>query len=241
MAKKISPIYEEKDVIYDNKRWELLKELREKAMEVMKVLAKNSIESIIHGSIARGDVNEKSDIDIFIPQVIPSYIIENALLENGFKFYKKEITQATPNHVIKAIIYLDEKTKVTFPLIPLREREREFYKFGGEIELKELEKGKRVPGVDKRLMLIIPTNYGHHEISILYNTIEAAKIVGVSLELIMERIRVLTRRDEIGRTGVYFKADVNDNESFEAKFKERLEKDPNLRRLLIKRGIVFVY
>lgn len=241
MAKKILPIYEEKDVIYDDRRWEILKELREKAIEVMKALAKNSIESIVHGSIARGDVNEKSDIDIFIPQVIPSYIIENALIENGFRFCKREITQATPNHVIKAIIHLDEKTRVTFPLIPLREREREFYKFGGEIGLKELEEGRRVPGVDKRLMLIIPTNYGHHEVSILYNAVEAAKIVGVSLELIMERIRVLTRRDEIGRTGMYFKVDISDDESFEAKFKERIEKDPNLRRLLIKRGVTFVY
>lgn len=241
MAKKVSPIYEERDVVYDEKRWRLLRELRSKAMEVMRALARNSIESIVHGSIARGDVNEKSDIDVFIPHVIPSYMVENALMESGFKFYKREMTQATPSHVVKAIIHLDERTRVTFPLIPLREREREFYKFGGEVGLKELEEGKRVPGVDKRLMLIVPTNYGHHEASILCNAIEAAKIVGVSLELIMERIRVLTRRDEMGRTGIYFKVDLNDNESFEAKLKERIERDPNLRRLLIKRGVAFVY
>lgn len=235
MAKKISPVYEEKDVIYDEKRWKLLRQLRERAIEVMRILAKSSIESIVHGSIARGDVSERSDIDIFIPYVIPSYVIERAL--SDFKFYKREITQATPNHVIKAIIYLDERTKVTFPLIPLRDREREFYKFGGEIGLKELEAGKRVPGVDKRLMVILPTNYGHHEFSALYNVIEASKIVGVSIELIMERIRVLTRRDEIGRTGVYFKAHLSENENFEVKLKERIENDPNLRRLLYKRGI----
>ncbi|MCS7097369.1 MAG: nucleotidyltransferase domain-containing protein [Candidatus Methanomethyliaceae archaeon] len=239
MAKKISPVYEEKDVIYDKGRWELLRKLREKAIDIMKILAKSSIESIVHGSIARGDVNERSDIDVFIPYVIPSYMIENAL--SDFKFYKREITQATPNHVIKAIIHLDEKTRVTFPLIPLRDKEREFYKFGGEIGLRELEEGKRVPGVDKRLMVILPTSYGHHEFSALYNTIEASRIVGVSIELIMERIRVLTRRDEIGRTGVYFKAELNENENFEAKLKERIENDPNLRRLLLKRGIELAY
>ncbi|MCX8169825.1 MAG: nucleotidyltransferase domain-containing protein [Candidatus Methanomethyliaceae archaeon] len=235
MARKISPVYEERDVIYDKGRWELLSQLRGKAIEIMKILANSSIESIVHGSIARGDVNERSDIDILIPYVIPSYVVENAL--SNFKFHKKEMTQATPNHVIKAIIHLDERTRVTFPLIPLRDREREFYKFGGEIGLRELEEGKRVPGVDKRLMVILPTSYGHHEFSVLYNIIEASRIVGVSTELIMERIRVLTRRDEIGRTGVYFKVDLSENENFEAKLKERIENDPNLRRLLLKRGI----
>ncbi|MGQ9759722.1 MAG: nucleotidyltransferase domain-containing protein [Candidatus Methanomethylicaceae archaeon] len=241
MEKKVSPVYEIREVVYDERRWLLLKDLRGNAMAIMNVLYKRGVEAIAHGSIARGDVNEKSDIDIFIPDVIPSYIIEGALHEGGFEVCRREMTQATPNHVVKAILYLDEKVKVTFPLLPLRQREREFYKFGGEVGLNELHNGRRVPGVDKRLMMIIPTSYGHYEYSIIRNSVEVSRVIGVSLELVRERIRVLTRRDEIGRTGIYFKAALHEGESFEAKMKERAAKDPSLRRLLSQRGARFIY
>lgn len=241
MAKKVSPVYEARDVVYEKRRWFLLKELREKAMVIMSALYKKGLNSIAHGSIARGDVNEKSDVDVFVPDVIPSYVVEGALNEGGFEVCKKEMTQATPNHIVKAILHLDEKIKVTFPLLPLRQREREFYKFGGEIDLDGLRNGKRVPGVDKRLMMIIPTSYGHYEYSIVHNSVEASKIIGVSLELVRERIRVLTRRDEIGRTGVYFKAEIQEGETFEARLRERAAKDPSLRRLFSQRGMKFIY
>ncbi|MCQ5337516.1 MAG: nucleotidyltransferase domain-containing protein [Candidatus Methanomethylicia archaeon] len=240
MAKKIEPIYSIREVVYSQERWKLLDDLRSKAIEIMTLLEKVGIESIVHGSIARGDVNKKSDIDIFIPEIIPSYIIERAILDGNYQIIKREITQATPNHAVKAIIYIDERTRITFPLIPLRQRELEFYKFGGKIGLEELKLKKRVPGIDKRLMLIIPTDYGHYEYSVIYNALEAAKILGISIETIMERIRVLKRRDEIGRSGIYFKKELNDNETFEGVLKERIERDPSLKRLISKRGNILV-
>jgi predicted nucleotidyltransferase len=136
---------------------------------------------------------------------------------------------------VKATIYIDQTLKVTFPLIPMRGKEREFYKFGGEAGISEIEAGLRVPGIDKRLMLIVPTDYGHTERSILSYEAEAAKIVGVSLEVVLERVRVLTRRDQIGRTGIFFKRILQENETFEGALSERLSKDPSLRRLLQQR------
>jgi predicted nucleotidyltransferase len=240
MVKKIEPVYSVREVIYDQERWKLLEDLRNKAIEIMTILKKAGIESIVHGSIARGDVNKKSDIDIFIPEIIPSYIVEKAILDGNYQIVKREITQATPNHTVKAIIHIDEKIRITFPLIPLRQRELEFYKFGGQVTLEELKLKKRVPGIDKRLMLIIPTNYGHYEYSVIYNALEAAKILNISLETIMERIRVLKRRDEIGRSGIYFRKELSDNETFEEVLKNRIERDPSLKRLISKRGFTLV-
>lgn len=241
MAKKVSPVYEIREVVYTQERWQLLKRLRGVAIKILNALKDKGIEGIAHGSLARGDVTEKSDVDVFVPEVLPSYMLEGALHDAGLQILRKELTQATPNHVVKAIIYLDENIKVTFPLLPLRQREREFYKFGGEVGLSDLLMERRVPGVDKRLMLIFPTSYGHYEYSIIYNTVEVSRLVGVGLELINERIRVLTRRDKIGRTGIYFKTELRDDENFEEKLKERAAKDPSLRRLLSQRGMRFIY
>ena len=64
---------------------------------------------------------------------------------------------------MKAHIEIAEKITVTFPLMEMRRVEREFYRFGGEANLSQLKAGIRVPGVDKRLMLIEPTEKGHEE------------------------------------------------------------------------------
>ena len=37
------------------------------------------LESLVHGSIARGDVNNGSDVDVFIPEVQNSFLVETAL------------------------------------------------------------------------------------------------------------------------------------------------------------------
>ncbi|HRU81702.1 MAG TPA: hypothetical protein P5168_04035, partial [Candidatus Methanomethylicus sp.] len=80
------------------------------------------------------------------------------------------------------------------------------------------------------------TEAGHYEVSAVGNATEVARAVGVSLETVEERIRVLTRRDAVGRTGVYFKEEVLDDETFEGKLAARAEEDPSLRRLLQRRG-----
>jgi len=70
---------------------------------------------------------------------------------------------------------------------------------------------------------------------------EAARVIGVSQELVKERIRVLTRRDDIGRTGVYYEERLQDDESFESKLRDRISRDPNLKRLFQRRGLGFKY
>lgn len=212
---KVRKFVDGKRIVYSQKHWKHLAYLRNRAIEIMKALESFGLNCIIHGSVARGDVHEKSDIDIVIPYLVPSYRVEMALENYGFKPYLKIISQATPAHAIKAHIYLDEITIITFPLTPLSKLEREFYKFSGELSTKDLERGLRVPGVDKRLMLIIPTDYGHIEKSIIGIEKEVANFLGVSIDIVEERKNVLLRRDEIGRTGVFLKKVINIHETFE--------------------------
>ncbi|MBC7120556.1 MAG: hypothetical protein H5T33_03095 [Candidatus Methanosuratus sp.] len=236
MAKKVAPPYESREVVYDKSHWELLGRLRAKALGVINALNKHCIEGRAYGSIARGDVNAKSDVDIIVPETIDSFIIEGVLVKSGFSLESREVSQATPVHTVKATIYIDQTLKVTFPLLPMRGKEREFYKFGGEVGASELAAGTRVAGIDKRLMLIEPTERGHAERSVLTYEVEAAKIVGVSLEVVLERVRVLARRDQKGRTGIFFKKVLREGETFEGVLMERFSKDPSLRRLLQQRG-----
>lgn len=236
--KKLVKVGDRIEVIYDEQRWRLLSELRGKAMEMMERLESLGLDSIVHGSIARGDVNPTSDIDIVIPYVVPSYRVEIITDELGVKPIKRLITQATPAHTIKAHLYLDERTIITFPLTSLTRHEREFYKFGGEVTLAELKEDKRVCGIDKRLKLIEPTPRGHYEEPIIGREIYAAAKVGISLDVVQERVKVLTRRDEVGRTGIYLKYETKPGESIEEALMTLASKDPALRRVLVSRGFL---
>ncbi len=223
------------EVIYTDERWKLLRGLRDKAVKIMVCLKDNGFDSIVHGSVARGDVNKDSDIDIFIPVVVPSYKVELVLSSAEYPIYSREIVQATPWHSIKAHIYIDEKTSVTFPLTELRENEWEFYKFSGCLNVEELLAGKRVPGVDKRLMLIIPTEYGHIEMPVVGRESEVADILGVDVKVVEERVKILLRRDAIGRTGVYLKREVPKDETFESYLKKLADRDPIIRRRIFEK------
>lgn len=240
MAKKVSPLGKGGSVVYSRARWETLGRLRGVAVLYLRALREEGFEAIVHGSVARGDVTARSDVDIFVPEVCPSYALEAAVTKVQ-AISKRELTQATPAHTLKAILHIEEGVKVTFPLLPLREKERDFYRFGGELGLEGLESGLRVPGVDKRLMVIVPTDYGHEEFSALDNMVRASKILGVRLETVQERVRVLTRRDRVGRTGIYYKAELRDDETFEGRLRERAASDPSLRRLIQQRGMEFKY
>mgnify|MGYP000338937193 CR=1 FL=1 len=230
--RKIKPIKtgDIKEVIYSNNHWKLLEKLRSKAIKIMQILKARGLTPIIHGSIARGDVKPSSDIDIVIPYQVPSFKIETALEQAGIIPQQRMLVQATPKHVVKAHIQIDENTTITFPLMELRKLEREFYKFGGELTLDELLENKRVPGVDKRLMLIIPTEKGHLETPVIGREAEVARQLKVSIDIVNERVRVLTRRDEIGRTGVYLKRILTKNESFEEVLKKLVDQNPAIRR-----------
>lgn len=221
------------EVIYDDERWMLLRKLRIEAIKIMKVLRASELNPMVHGSVARGDVDPHSDVDVIIPYVVPSHKVETALSLNGFIIFSRKITQATPSHAIKAHLYLDphEKISVTFPLIPFRSLELEFYKFGGMIDLEGLISNKRVPGCTKRLTLVTPTPKGHMEFSILGMESEVSKALNISIDAVNERIRVLTRRDKIGRTGVFLEKSLMDGESFERTLKMLIDRHPAIRRL----------
>ena len=70
MATKPTKPADCKEVTYTNTRWQLLKELRNKATEVMTALESFHLNSVVHGSVARGDVKAGSDIDVFISAIL---------------------------------------------------------------------------------------------------------------------------------------------------------------------------
>jgi len=219
-----------KEVVYSAGHWQLLEELRTEARIIMETLEQENIKAILYGSLCRGDISKTSDIDIFIPYQISSFKIELALEKEGVPIFGKRITQATPKHVVKGEIMLKEDISITFPLTSLREREFDFIKFGGSLTLEELQQGKRVPGVNKRLILIEPTETGHQESQVLGVESLVAKKVGVNVELVKERVRILTTRDKKGRTGIYLSRELSSEEVIEVVFKELKDKDPIVRR-----------
>jgi len=220
------------EVIYDEGRWRLLAALRARAAEVMETLEARGISCIVHGSVARGDVKPTSDVDVFVPNPPASAVIEAALELAGFKPMRRLLVQATPAYVPKAYIEIDERTCVSFPLAKMRPVEWEFYAFGGKLDLRGLKAGLRVPGVDKRLMLIEPTERGHVESSIIGREGEVAKLLGISVQAVMDRVRALLRRDEEGHTGVFLKRELAPGESFEAVLADLAARNPVIRRRL---------
>ena len=200
----------------------------------MSALAARGLGSGVHGSVARGDIDEESDVDVIVSAPVSSYSVEMSLTLSGFKFYSRRIAQATPSHAPKAHIYLDpdEKLCVTFPMLPLRRLELEFYRFGGYLELPQLLNRERVPGCDKRPYLIQPTPSGHVESPVAGREVEVAKIVGVSLEIVQERVRVLSRRREVGRTGIVVSQEVGEGEVFEEVLRRLARSNPVVARRL---------
>ena len=220
-------------VTYDKSHWALLRKLRLKAIKVLTTLGDEGIsDSYVIGSVARGDVRKDSDIDIVIPYHIPTFRVEETIMRAGFRIYHKEVTQPTPLHAVKAHIYIEEKLSITIPLTDLSKKELEFYKFAGMLGLKNLERGERAPGVNKRLLAVIPTSKGHIEFSIINKEIQVAKILNIELDIVRERIDMLTRRDEIGRTGIYFKLAVPPEESIEYFVRKNALRNPILRNRL---------
>ena len=221
---------EQLEIIYDKKRWKLLKQLRSKTIQIMETLDNCHLHSIVHGSIVRGDVSETSDIDLFLPDPHSSFIIETALERSGFEVYQRTIIQATPIYALKGYIELDSQASLSFPLVKLRPVEKDFYRFGGEASLCTVKEGKRVPGVDKRLMLIEPTTEGHVESAVVGREELVANILGVSLNTVLDRVRALMRRDEKGRTGVFIEKELAPDETFEQAMKKLAYHNPAVRR-----------
>lgn len=223
------------EVVYNEERWRLFKELRARTLELMEVLVKQGFAPIVHGSVARGDVSKGSDVDVFVPYVVPSYKIELALHETKLEPMKREIVVATPWQLPKAHIYIEEDRSVTFPLVKPKQLELEFYYFGGAASLEQVKRLVRVLGVDKRLMLIEPTSRGHIESPVRGREAEVAKRVDVGLGIVRERVQVLTRRADIGHTGIFVQRVLADDENFETVFKKLVDENPAMKLRLKKK------
>ena len=224
-----------REVIYDDKRWKLLEEKRRIALRIMEILAScGYTQTLVHGSVARGDVSEKSDVDVVVVDTIPPSLIELCLERNGLYVYSRVIVQPTPAHTPKVYIYLDlqELVSVTVPLAHLSIVEYEFYKFSGSLGLEGIRKNIRVAGVNKKLFMIEPTPRGHVEYSILGIEYVAARKLGVSIEVVKDRVEALRRRDSTGRTGLFIEKEVPPDESLESVIKKLCRENWMFRRVL---------
>jgi len=221
-------------ITYSEDKWVLLKNKRVNAIKLLELFVNEGFKPIVHGSIARGDVHESSDIDIVFIQKVPSFQIEYILNKNGIEKYFKEIIMATPLDTIKLYIHLGELESITIPLSKPDKKFIEFYNFGGRINLNQLNLDIRFPGIDKRLVLIKPYSKGHKEISIIGNEAYAAKEVGISIDTINERKKVLIRRNKHGRTGVFLKRQILINESTEDVIKKLAKQKSIVRKKLFK-------
>lgn len=220
------------EVVYSERHWERLGEQRARAISMLRPLHDSHITCTVYGSIARGDTSEGSDIDVFIPTPPSPTMIEAILESSGIRYGERQIIQATPSYAAKAYIIIDEKHGYSFPLVDMRSNEAEFTRFAGQAGLADLENNMRVPGVNKKLHLIEPTNTGHTET--LVQGIEGlvARKLGVDIRIVNERVRALKRREKIGRTGVFIKRDLGPDESFSSVFQELIRSKPALRRRL---------
>ncbi|MCL2134490.1 MAG: nucleotidyltransferase domain-containing protein [Candidatus Bathyarchaeota archaeon] len=234
MSIKHSQSGDYQEIVYDSNHWRLFECLREKAVFLLSALTQFHLYAIVHGSVARGDVKANSDIDVFISDVSNSFLVETALTQAGIKVNRRYVVQATPTYAMKAHLEIDEVMSVSFPLMSMRKVEREFYMFGGEIDLAAFKTGLRVAGVDKRLMLIEPNAEGHVESSIIGREAFAAKTLGVSVETVLDRVRALTKRDMFGRTGVFIKKELMFEETFELALKRLSDFNPAVRRRIKK-------
>jgi len=234
VKEKVVKVGDTIEVIYTKDHWRLLQKKREKAASIMEALRIRGLEPIVHGSIARGDVHARSDVDIVLTIPQSPYIVELALELSGIEVHHKAIVQATPSNTPKVYLYLtgDETECVSYPLNKLKPRELEFYKFGGMLDYEMLIKNVRVPGVNKKLLLIVPTEKGHIEKPIIGKEHEVAKLLNISIDTVMERVRVLTRRDELGRTGVFIKKVLPSDASIEEAVNRIKRENPLFRRAL---------
>jgi len=231
MTKRPEVLHGSREVFYDESRWNNLQQLRKRTIEVMLQIETTGAKPLVHGSVARGDVTDSSDIDIIIPHTVSSYRLELAL---GIPLHR-ELVQATPSMILKGHIHLEGDVVVSFPMFKLRPREEEFYKWGGVLNSNAVQTKNRISGVDKRLILIEPTEHGHIESGVIGHEHEVAQKLGVSIDIARERVRVLTRREAVGRTGVYQTHELRDEESFEEVTKRLHDSDPALRRTMERR------
>ena len=206
-------------IVYDENRWNILRKKRFSAIKMLKTLSScGIINPIVHGSVARGDVDEHSDVDVALLRPYSPSLLELCIERRGYSIYSKKIVMPTPIHTPKLYIYLDpfEELIISDPLAELSPIEVEFYKFSGMVEYNDLLRDVRVAGVDKRLMLIEPVEDGHVETPVVGNEGYVARRLGVSIEVVLDRVEALTKRVREGHTGLFIEYEVPPNTNTEA-------------------------
>ncbi|MFX1298895.1 MAG: nucleotidyltransferase domain-containing protein [Promethearchaeota archaeon] len=239
VREKVAKEYLEKEQEYGSDHWNWFYKLRKIGIIVLKAL--KIFSPLLHGSIARGDITRTSDIDIIIPSQVKEFQISIAMSSLDYEPIERWIVQATPLSAIKGVLIYTPTLSITFPLIPFYPREYEFYYFGGALSFDEISQNmdKRVQGINKQLLFIEPTEKGHKEYRITAeNANIIAKILNISIDTILERIRVLKRRDKVGRTGIFKKRLLKPSESFGEVLKEIADSDPASRRRIKRKKIV---
>jgi predicted nucleotidyltransferase len=221
-------------VKYDRNQWDLFHSKRKLAKIVTNPLYSAGIQFFVYGSVARGDVNPLSDIDIVVLQKLSSFQIETILDQSNIQILGKEIVQATPGDAIKGHLHLPNETTMTFFLSDANEVSYEFYQFGGAINGDMLENSTRIPGVTKRLTLIIPNEQGHKEINLVGNETHAQQLLKIHPKIIEVRKRVLLKRDKTGRTGVFLKKSLTTEQNFEEELKKIADTNPIVRRKILR-------
>ncbi|HEX9709529.1 MAG TPA: nucleotidyltransferase [Candidatus Thermoplasmatota archaeon] len=213
-------------VRYRPERFETLERKRARAAPFLHAAPPGSV---VYGSVARGDVRERSDVDIEVPFGATSFAVEVALAGLPEGAHAVVLTQATPNSVVKAAWDYGDVT-VTLPLTRPSGVEVGFTRFAGAMGATDLSRGRRVPGVDKRLMLIEPLPEGHRESSVADRVRECARLLALDEDVLQARIRVLGRRARTGRTGIFLTRAVNDGESPEQALARVSASNPAVRR-----------
>ena len=234
MREKVAKKHHEDIKIYSKEHWNLFFNFRKIAYKYLEIL--KDFHPIIHGSIVRGDIHKKSDVDIMFLNLINEYQILSVL---DIEPTERWLVQATPLSAIKGVLIFPEIT-ISFPLIPLYPREEEFYRFGGLLTYEEIKNDlyKRISGVNKKLLFILPTENGHAELRVdTENASVIAKKLKISIETVLERIRVLEHRDKVGRTGVFLKRMLRPDESFGEVLNQIKDSNPATRRRIRRKHI----
>ncbi len=221
-------------VIYDKKQWQIFSSKREIAKRIMAPLYMEGYNPIIYGSIARGDVDEDSDVDIFIEQVVNPAIIETIIEKNLGGWLRRTVVQATPGYVVKGYIFIDELVSISFPLIEMLPNEAEFYSIAGKLGYNDVLENKRTSGMNKSMIVIIPVEDGHMEFPARQDPDLAAKLINVDPKALRERIHILEKRKEHGRTGTYIELELDGGETFSQALKTIINQNPILRRRMKK-------
>jgi len=228
------------EVIYTHDHWLVLSEKRAKGLKIIDVLSVCGFgDSILHGSVARGDVTKDSDVDIAFLRPLSVGMVRACLEDRGFNVYDIRVVQPTPRHTPKVYIYLDpfEEQSVSIPLAELEPIEVEYYKFSGFVTRDDILANKRSKGVNKKLMLIVPTERGHIEMPVVGNEGYVSRVLGVPLEVVKDRVAALSRRVEEGHTGLFIDVSVPLFEELEHFIQRLCRENPYFRRAVARHGL----